>query len=209
MGAMRRAVTIVDYGMGNLHTVRRKLERIGASPVVTSDPVKVQGAERLVLPGVGHFGRAMANLAALHLVEALAEAAQVRRVPVLGICLGMQLLARRSEEGDAAGLGWIEAEVVRFAVPDPRRIKVPHMGWNDVIPTRPSDLLRNLPPRADFYFVHSYHVVCRDPALALGETDYAYRFTSVVERDNVVGVQFHPEKSHDAGDRLLENFLAR
>ena len=200
-------VAIVDYGMGNLHSVKRKLDRIGVHGVLTSDPGDVLAADKLLLPGVGHFGKAMEHLGALGLVEALNEAALVRKTPILGICLGMQLLARHSQEGDVEGLGWIDADVVRFAVEDTLRFKVPHMGWNSVRVARPSPLLDGVTEKTEFYFVHAYHMVCRDGGDVLCDTDYGYPFTSVVQRENVYGVQFHPEKSHDAGERLLRNFL--
>lgn len=201
-------VVVVDYGMGNLHSVRRKLSAVGATPVVTSDPARVASADKLVLPGVGHFGKAMRTLAESGLREALDEAVQKRRAPILGICLGMQLLARHSEEGDAEGLGWLDADVVRFRVEDTLRFKVPHMGWNRVDVVRDCALTRDLGPGPELYFVHAYHLVCRDPADILGETEYGYRFPSAVARGNIYGVQFHPEKSHGTGRVILRGFLA-
>jgi glutamine amidotransferase len=199
-------VAIVDYGMGNLDSVKRKLDRIGARPLLTSEPDELLRADKLLLPGVGHFGRAMEHLGAMGLLPALQEAVLVRKTPILGICLGMQLFACRSEEGDAEGLGWIDADVVRFAIDD-RRLKVPHMGWNSVCLARSNPLLEGVTDQTEFYFVHAYHLVCRDSRDVLCETVYGYPFTSVVERGNVYGVQFHPEKSHDAGEVLLGNFL--
>jgi glutamine amidotransferase len=200
-------VAIVDYGMGNLHSVKRKLDRIGVHAQVTSEPNDVLRAEKLLLPGVGHFGKAMEHLGTLGLVGALHEAVVVRQTPILGICLGMQLFARHSQEGDSEGLGWIDADVTRFAVDDTLRFKVPQMGWNGVRVTRTSPLLEGVTEATEFYFVHAYHMVCRDSADVLCQTDYGYSFTSVVQRENVYGVQFHPEKSHDAGEVLLRNFL--
>ena len=199
-------VAIVDYGMGNLHSVKRKLDRIGVRPQLTSDPDELLRADKLLLPGVGHFGKAMEHLGTLGLLPALHEAVMVRKTPILGICLGMQLFACRSEEGDAEGLGWIDADVVRFTFGD-RRLKVPQMGWNSVRMARSSGLLEGVTEQTEFYFVHAYHVVCRDSRTVLCETDYGYPFTSVVQQGNVYGVQFHPEKSHDAGEGLLRNFL--
>lgn len=199
-------VAIVDYGMGNLHSVNRKLDRIGVHPRVTSDPNEVLRADKLLLPGVGHFGKAMEHLVRMGLAPALHEAVLVRRTPILGICLGMQLFASQSEEGGAEGLGWIDADVVRFAIDD-RRLKVPHMGWNSLRMARPNPLLEGVTEQTEFYFVHAYHLVCRDVGDVICETEYGYSFTSVVHRDNVYGVQFHPEKSHDAGEVLLRNFL--
>lgn len=202
-------VAIVDYGMGNLHSVRRKLDRIGVHAQLTSDPDEVLRADKLLLPGVGHFGKAMEHLTTLRLVPALQEAVVGRGTPILGICLGMQLFARGSEEGGAEGLGWIDADVVRFGVEDTLRYKVPHMGWNGVRVTRSSPLLDGVTDQTEFYFVHAYHLVCRDAEATLCDTDYEYPFTSVVQREHIYGVQFHPEKSHDAGEALLRNFLSR
>jgi imidazole glycerol-phosphate synthase subunit HisH len=203
---MTPRVAIVDYGMGNLHSVKRKLDRIGVHGQITADPGEVLRADKLILPGVGHFGKAMEYLAALGLVPALQEAVLDRRTPILGICLGMQLFARHSQEGDVEGLGWIDADVTRFAIDD-ARLKVPQMGWNGVRVARPDPVLHGVTEETEFYFVHAYHLVCRDSADVLCETDYGYPFTSVVQRDNLYGVQFHPEKSHEAGETLLRNFL--
>ena len=200
-------VAIVDYGMSNLHSVKRKLDRIGVHPQLTSAPDELLRADKLLLPGVGHFAKAMEHLVTMGLVPALHEAVVVRKTPILGICLGMQLFARQSEEGGAKGLGWIDADVVRFDIDDPRRLKVPHMGWNNVRVARSDRLLEGVTERTEFYFMHSYHLVCRDGADVLCDTDYGYPFTSAVERGNLYGVQFHPEKSHDAGEVLLRNFL--
>jgi imidazole glycerol-phosphate synthase subunit HisH len=200
-------VAIVDYGMGNLHSVKRKLDRVGVHPQLTADPDELLRADKLVLPGVGHFGKAMEHLYTLGLVPALHEAVVERKTPILGICLGMQLFARHSEEGDAEGLGWIDAHVRRFAIDDTRRFKVPHMGWNGIRVARSSPMLEGVTAQTEFYFVHAYHVVCRDSEDVLCDTDYAYPFTSVVQRGNLYGVQFHPEKSHEAGEVLLRNFL--
>ncbi len=201
-------LVIVDPGTGNLHSVSKAFRRVGADPVVTSDPARVAAAERLVLPGVGHFGQAMQNLKTRGLIEALNDSVLRRKVPVLGICLGLQLFARRSEEGDVAGLGWIDARVVRFQVQDTLRYKVPHMGWNSVRQKRPGRLGDWLPAAPLFYFAHSYHLVCGDEGDVLLETTYAGTFASAVERGNILGVQFHPEKSHAAGELLLRGFLA-
>lgn len=201
-------VTLLDLGSGNLHTVRRKLERLGARVVVTTEPEAVARADRLVIPGVGHFGAAMARLRSTGLAEALGRAAVGRGVPTLGLCLGMQILAEHGEEGDTPGLGWLRGRVVRFRPPDPLRYKVPHMGWNRLAARGSSPLLEGISPEAEFYFAHSYHWEGADPAEVAAETEYGYRFPSVICRNNLMGVQFHPERSHEAGLRLLRNFLA-
>lgn len=201
-------IAIIDYGMGNLHSVKRKFDRIGANAIVTSDPQHLASMDKVVLPGVGHFAKAMENLTSLGLIDALNKIVRDGTIPILGICLGMQLFARCSEEGNVAGLGWIDADVVRFKVNDTLRFKVPHMGWNGITAEKPSPLLAGLAPDSEFYFVHSYHFECHDPADVLCETDYCYQFTSAVARNNIYGVQFHPEKSHDAGELMLRNFVA-
>lgn len=203
-----RTVTIVDYGMGNLHSILKRFVRIGAKPVVSSRPADIAAAERLVLPGVGHFGMAMQNLEASGLKIALEEAVIRRGVPILGICLGMQLFATHSEEGDAEGLRWLDADVVRFKVSDTVRFKVPQMGWNSMDVKRDSKLTHGLPLGPEFYFAHAYHLVCRNALDILGETIYDYPFPSAVQKMNVYGVQFHPEKSHDAGEAMLQNFAS-
>jgi len=200
-------VAIVDYGMGNIHSVLKKLRRIGAEPSVVSTPGQVATADRFVLPGVGHFGQAMRNLEASGLRASLEEAVLVRGLPLLGICLGMQLLARHSADGDSTGLGWLDADVVRFDVSDCIRFKVPQMGWNTVALRKDSGLTLGLPTESEFYFAHAYHLVCSDPSDVLGETEYSYTFPSVVQRKNIFGVQFHPEKSHDLGEAMLRNFV--
>lgn len=198
---------IVDYGMGNLHSVRRRMAAVGADPVVTADPKAIAAAERLVLPGVGHFGRAMDALTGSGLRGALEEAVLTRGAPILGICLGMQLLARYSEEGNAAGLAWLDARVVRFKPRDTLRFKVPHMGWNSVRPLGDSALFHGIGPENDFCFVHAYHLICDDPSDVAAVTEYEHEFPSAVARGNIFGTQFHPEKSHGAGRALLDNFM--
>lgn len=202
-----RTVTIVDYGMGNLHSVVKKFRRIGGEPLVTSNPRDVVAADKLVLPGVGHFKSAMERLETSGLKAGLHEAVMGRGVPILGICLGMQLLGRHSEEGDAQGLGWLDADVVRFRVSDSGLYKIPQMGWNTLDIRRDGRLTPGLVREPEFYFAHAYHMVCRDQSDVLAETTYDYAFPSAVERNNVYGVQFHPEKSHDVGEALLRNFL--
>lgn len=201
-------ITIVDYGMGNLGSIANMLRKIGASSHITSDPQEIRAADKLILPGVGRFGRAMTNLRNLGITEALDEAVIGRERPLLGICLGMQLLTRFSEEGDAEGLGWIGATTRRISPPADAPVQVPHMGWNRVQPLQPHALLQDQGPDARYYFVHSYRVCCDDPTQALGATDYSGPFHSVIGRGHIVGVQFHPEKSHRHGFRLLASFAA-
>lgn len=200
-------VAVVDYGMGNLDSVRRALEVAGANVRVTSDPADLADADRIVLPGVGAFGIAMDNLRTLGLDQALTEQVQLG-APFLGICLGMQLMATTgTEHGTHQGLGWVPATVARLqpTATDPR---VPHVGWNEVHPTSTHPVLAGLDQDHDFYFVHSYAVVCDDPAASVATTPYVGGFTSVISAGSAIGVQFHPEKSQLVGRQLLENFLA-
>lgn len=200
-------LAVVDYGMGNLHSVLKQLKTLGIEPFIASDPEDVARADKLVLPGVGHFAKAMANLEERGLLEALQREVLVGGKPLLGICLGMQLLAKRSEEGDVGGFGWLDATVVRFQVSDPRVFKVPHIGWNTMKAAQDSPLFEGLPDESEFYFVHAYHWKSTDEAYAIGHTEYDGRFVSAVQKDNIFGVQFHPEKSFQAGMRLFRNFL--
>ena len=202
-------IGIIDYGMGNLGSVANALEYLGAEGTVSSDPEVLGSCERLILPGVGAFGAAMARLREHQLIEFLHDTVVHERKPLLGVCLGMQLLAESSEEhGEHEGLGWIPGRVRRFTS-DESTLRVPHMGWNAVEATRPHPLLDGFDPNREhnFYFVHSYHF---DPAVdedLVASASHGARFAAMVVRDNVAGVQFHPEKSQDNGLQFLQNFL--
>ena len=239
-------IVIVDYGMGNLGSIRNMLKRIGAPSLISSDPSDIEAAAKLILPGVGAFDAGMSRLETLGLLPILNRKVLEERTPVLGLCLGMQLLTRASEEGALPGLGWLDAEAKRLPVKPmvaadaanaanavdavdaadevddvedvdaaddveaaDSDLKIPHMGWNFVQPAYDSWLLADLPPDPRFYFVHSYYVACRDARDIAGRTRYGGEFASVVVRDHVAGVQFHPEKSHKYGMQLLKNFVDR
>jgi glutamine amidotransferase len=199
-------IAIVDYGMGNLGSVRNMLKRVGADSTVTSDPAALASASKVILPGVGAFDAAMGRINATGLRDVLERKALVERVPVLGICLGLQLLTRGSEEGAMAGLGWIPSDTRRFPTLD--GLRVPHMGWNIARPAMPSPITRGLDDSARFYFVHSYYVAVDRPEHSILRTTYGIEFDSAVQRENIFGAQFHPEKSHRFGMRLLGNFAA-
>jgi imidazole glycerol-phosphate synthase subunit HisH len=201
-------ITIVDYGMGNLGSIRNMLKKIGAKSEITADPARIAAATKLVLPGVGAFDAGMDNLERSGLVPLLDERVRAAGVPVLGICLGMQLMTRSSSEGERRGLGWVDARTLRFAPADPT-LKVPHMGWNVARPERADPLIDELPAEARFYFVHSYYVVCEQPGDVLLTTRHGREFHSGFRHGNVWGVQFHPEKSHRFGMHLLRNFAER
>ena len=200
-------ITIIDYGMGNLHSVAKKIKSLGHTPVITSDINVVLKAEKLILPGVGHFKKAMINLEKLGLKEALNKVVLEDKVPILGICLGMQLMAEESEEGDVKGLGWIEGKVVKFKVKDTLKYKVPHTGWNQITIKKESPLMKDIRDLSEFYFVHAYHWVSSNSEYVSNETEYEFQFPSAVEKNNIFGVQYHPEKSHDVGAILLKNFI--
>jgi imidazole glycerol-phosphate synthase subunit HisH len=203
---MDKGIIIVNYGMGNLNSVKRKLFRLGINATISSDAFEVSNASKLILPGVGHFKKAVENLKSSGLWDILNETVINKKTPILGICLGLQLMALRSEEGDTEGLGWFNADVVRFSVKDKIKYKVPHMGWNNIQIAKESSLINNLPANSEFYFVHSYHIRSNDPFEVLTFTEYEYKFPSAMEKGHIFGLQFHPEKSHDAGERLLLNF---
>jgi glutamine amidotransferase len=197
-------ITIVDYGMGNLGAVLNMFKRIGAPARISSDPAVIREAQKIVLPGVGAFDAAMKRINGSGLREVLEHKAQVERVPVLGICLGMQLLTRGSDEGQEPGFGWIAATTRRFpALPG---LKVPHMGWNLVHPAQPHPLTADLPPEPRFYFVHSYYVVADDARDSLLRAHYGLDFDAAIGHGNIFGAQFHAEKSHRFGMKLLDNF---
>jgi len=204
---VNKEVLLIDYGMGNLFSIKKVVERLGYVCLISKNPNSIRNARRIILPGVGHFGKAMTNLKEGGLVEPLQEAALIRGIPILGICLGMQLMTNNSEEGDARGLGWFNADVVRFNTQDKKIYKVPHIGWNSVSMNKPSLLMAGIEKDAEFYFVHSYYCRCKDENDILNTTDYESVFTSAIERQNIFGVQYHPEKSHGNGEKLIENFI--
>ena len=202
--------TIIDYGLGNLGSIANMLKVIGEKSIITSDPDRVHVADRIILPGVGHFDAGMGKLNETHLSEAVKEAA-AKGTPVLGICLGMQLLGKGSEEGEIPGLGLIPFSNRRFdfAGTEYTDLKVPHMGWDIVDFTADIPLLSEIEGQQRYYFVHSFHAVCESEANVMMKCDYGYEFAAAVHSGNVMGVQFHPEKSHDFGMRLFENFVRR
>jgi glutamine amidotransferase len=200
-------IAVVDYGMGNLGSVQNMLRKLGAESVRTSDPAQIAEADRLVLAGIGGFEGAMERLESAGLVQVLNEQVMERRVPILGVCLGMQVMARSSTEGTRRGLGWLDAEVIRFSFPTERRLPVPHMGWQVVVPTRPSPLFDADGPEPRFYFSHAFHLVCHDRADIAATATYGYEFVAAVHRGNILGAQFHPEKSHVFGLDVYRRFV--
>jgi imidazole glycerol-phosphate synthase subunit HisH len=201
-------IGIVDYDVGNVASIANMLAKVGSKSMITRDHGALREAKKIILPGVGAFDTAIVNLRDLGLYELMNELVVERRKPTLGVCLGAQLMGKGSEEGQLPGFGWLDFELVRFRPNEGERLKVPHMGWNDVKPTRPDiALFADVPRPMRFYFVHSYFMAPADPSIALATTPYAGGFTSVVGKGNVLAVQFHPEKSHKYGIALYRYFL--
>lgn len=198
-------ITIVDYGMGNLRSVQKAFERIKCIVKISSDIDDLLNAEKLILPGVGNFEKGIDNLKSTGLFDALNEAVLVKKKPILGICLGMQLMTEHSEEGNASGFGWIKANTKKFTF-EKSELKIPHMGWNNLSIKNIEPLFSGLNEESFFYFVHSYFVNCNFTEDVLAETNYGNNFVSAFRKENIFGCQFHPEKSHDAGLLLLKNF---
>lgn len=203
---MRKSVGIVSYGIGNVGSVVNMLRRVGAEPELVSSPAELMRSGALILPGVGHFGHAMEALQQRGLDEALRRRVTEGGVPLLGICLGMQLLGRHSEEGDVEGLNLIDARFTRFVGSESSGLRVPHMGWNTATAQKDNPLVP-LGTYARYYFVHSYKAECRNPADVVATTNYGGEFCCAYSRDNVFGVQFHPEKSHRYGMDLFSRFV--
>jgi len=201
-------IVVVDYGMGNLGTVAAKIKKMDSSVVITSKEEEISRADKIILPGVGSFKAGMENLRKRNLIPVLDKKVLQEKTPILGICLGMQLFTKKSEEGFVDGLGWIDAETIRFRFQDNQnRLKIPHMGWNTITIPHHHPLLRELGDQPRFYFVHSYHARCENPENIVALTEYGYPFPSVITRENIIGVQFHPERSHKFGMKILKNFI--
>jgi imidazole glycerol-phosphate synthase subunit HisH len=200
-------ITIIDYKTGNLGSIQNILKRIGEQSVITSDKNTIEKATKIILPGVGSFDTGMSNLKSLDLIDVLNRKVLTEKTPVLGICLGMQLLSQSSEEGVLPGLGWIDATTVKFRFENTGEFKSPHMGWNFIRQCKDSRLFNDMYSDPRFYFVHAYYFNANEPADILSATSYEIEFTSAVEKGNILGVQFHPEKSHKFGMKLLKNFV--
>ena len=199
-------ITIINYGMGNLGSVQNMLKRIGIKSIISSDSNEIEKAEKILLPGVGSFDAAISKIDELNLRPVLTFMAKEKKVPFLGMCLGMQLLTESSEEGVLKGLNFVPAKTIKFKFPENSNLKIPHMGWNLVTKKTESVLTKNFTDEFRFYFVHSYHVKCDNPINSILTTNYGYEFDSAIQNENVFGAQFHPEKSHKYGMQLLSNF---
>ena len=203
----KKVIVIIDYKLGNLRSVIGAVERLGHEALISSRVEDMEAADKLILPGVGAYGDGMVNLRSLGLVEPLTRMVVTEGKPILGICLGSQLLARVSYEfGTHPGLGWIEAEVVRLE-PEDSSLRVPHVGWDDLVQVRESVLYDDVPQDALFYYVHSFHIKCDNQDIVIGMCDYGGDVTAAFQQGNIYGTQFHPEKSQRHGLTLLGNFL--
>lgn len=198
-------IIIVDYKIGNIGSISNMLRKIGVEVVISSNPEEIKRANKLILPGVGSFDTGINNINNLGLLDILNKKVLKEKTPILGICLGMQLFASKSEEGIKRGLGWIDGNVVKFKFKD-NNLKIPHMGWNEIKIKKDDVLFKNILEEPRFYFVHSYYFSCNDNNDVLATTNYGYDFASIVRKGNIMGVQFHLEKSHKYGMNLLKNF---
>ena len=199
---------IIDYGLGNLGSIYHMIDVIGEDSIISDNPQKLHECDRLILPGVGSFDAGMKNLEEKSLINCLKKEVSEGK-SILGICLGMQLLGRKSEEGSSLGLGFIPFDTVKFSFDKTLKLKIPHMGWDIVTFTQENKLLSEIDGRQRYYFVHSYHAKCDSERNVLMRCEYGYEFAASVVNENVYGVQFHPEKSHDFGMRLLKNFVEK
>lgn len=202
-------IAILDYGVGNVSSIANMLKKIGVASVITNDIAAIESSEKIILPGVGHFDFCMEQLQKADFYQTLIKEVQERMKPVMGICVGCQMLMESSEEGDRQGLGWIKGRVIKFNKEKmPVQYTVPHMSWCDVVPAENTFLFNGIQePR--FYFAHSYHVVCADKKNETSVAEYGYNFTASVQHANISGVQFHPEKSHSFGMQLMANFAKK
>ena len=200
-------ILILDYGMGNIFSVQKKIKSLGLNPITSNSVEEILNADKIILPGVGHFSKAMENLKKLDVIKALNEKVLEKKTPVLGICLGMQLMALKSEEGKSNGLGWFNAEVKKFNIQDKLNFKVPQMGWNTISINKKSALMSGVLDQSEFYFIHSFYMKCNNEGDILNKTVYENEFVSAIEKDNIFGVQYHPEKSHSIGEKIFKNFI--
>jgi glutamine amidotransferase len=199
-------IVIIDYGMGNLRSVQKAFERVGVSVKISGIVDEILSADKIVVPGVGHFEQGVSNLEERGLFKALNEVVIEKKIPIIGICLGMQLMTEYSEEGNCEGFGWIKGRTRKFSF-QCNGLKIPHMGWNNLITTKTNSLYNGITEDNFFYFVHSYYVCCENENNILAETNYGNKFVSSFQKENIFGCQFHPEKSHDAGLKILSNFV--
>lgn len=203
-------ITIIDLGIGNVKSISNILKRVGVETEITNSPEVIANAEKLIFPGVGSFDAGMESLQSLKLIDVLNQRVLIDNIPILGICLGMQLFSKSSEEGSMNGLAWLDAEVKRFDFSKlEESYKIPHMGWNYVQPENKHDIFMDIPDPMKFYFAHSFHFECNVENNVLATANHGYKFTCAIVRNNILGVQFHPEKSHKYGMQLFKNFAEK
>ncbi len=200
-------IGIVNYGMGNVGSIQRRLTDFETSVKIISTTNDFSTIDKLIFPGVGNFQKAIQNIQQLNFFTIINEMVLIKKTPILGICLGMQLMATKSEEGNADGFGWINGDVKRFNVTDKIKYKIPHTGWNTINILRKDKLLNYISDEDEFYYSNAYHFVTNDLNIISGTSFYEYDFPASIEKENVFGVQFHPEKSHDAGKKILKAFV--
>lgn len=201
-------IAIIDYGVGNIGSIQNMISRLSAESYLVNNPIDILKADKIILPGVGHFDHGMKMLQERKLIEAISEYALVLKKPILGICLGAQLMTKGSDEGESKGLCFFDAEVRHFSkLISQTDFRVPHMGWNEIKVVKDNLLCENLPEPARFYFVHSYYLQMNDQRDVMTTTTYGLPFTSGIQKENIYAVQFHPEKSHKYGLRLMNNFI--
>jgi glutamine amidotransferase len=199
-------ITIIDYGLGNLSSIKNMLKKLQIDSIITSELEQISNAEKLILPGVGSFDYGMEQLNKFKLIDVLNQKVLKEKTPILGICLGMQLFTKKSEEGKLPGLGWIDAETMKFNFNAMPEFKIPNMGWNTINIEKESKLIKDITSDSRFYFVHSYYVSCSNKNDILMRSNYGFDYTCAIENNNILGVQFHPEKSHKFGMAILNNF---
>jgi glutamine amidotransferase len=198
-------IAIIDYGMGNLRSVQKAFELFGAEVIITDDHEEIKKAEKIILPGVGSFLMAMKNIKEKGLDKVLTKCVIEKKVPFLGICLGMQLIAKKGyEDEECAGLGWVDAEVVKF---DVKNLRLPHIGWNNIKVVKECELVKGIEKDWNFYFVHSFHIKCNDASDVVATCNYGYDFAAFIKKGNIYATQFHPEKSQVNGLKIIENFF--
>ena len=202
-------IGIINYGLGNLKSIQSIVSHVGGSSRVINSPDDIEGIKKFILPGVGAFDHGMRGLNDGKWIPVLNKLVLEDKMPILGICLGMQLMCKRSEEGQVPGLSWVNADVKRFSFGDnPHGLRIPHMGWNTIKLHKPTPLFSENDKEQRFYFVHSYHVVCEDASDVLATANYGFDFHAAIIKDNIIGLQFHPEKSHRFGKMFFKNFIA-
>ena len=199
---------IIDYDMGNVKSIQNQLKRISYNSVISSDKKEIDKADKLILPGVGHFSQGMKNIIEHDLFDTLNYVVTEKKTPILGICLGMQLFTEYSEEGQSTGFGWLEATTIKLPIyNESKQYRIPHIGWNNLYINRKCNLLEGINENDYFYFVHSFYVKSSHEQNILAKTNYSEEFISAIQKDNIYGTQFHPEKSHQSGIKILKNFM--